>query len=69
MNSVSSFKKLASDSISSTEDSIDKVDDTIDKLEDKLDSLAEKYYKEFSAMETALAKMNSQATYLSQLFA
>jgi flagellar hook-associated protein 2 len=68
MNSVSSFKKLASDSISNTEDSIDKVDDSIDKLEDKLDSLAEKYYKEFSAMETALAKMNSQASYLSQLF-
>jgi flagellar hook-associated protein 2 len=68
INSVSAFKKSASDSISNTDDKIDDYDVTIDKLEDKLDSLADKYYKQFSAMESSLAQLNSQASYLSQLF-
>ena len=68
INSVSTFKESASDSISSTDDKIDDVEDNIDKLEDKLDALADKYYKQFSAMESSLAQLNSQASYLSQLF-
>ncbi len=68
INSISAFKSSANSSKTSTEDKIDSVEDTIDKLEEKLDAMAEKYYNKFSAMETALAKLNSQASYLSQLF-
>jgi len=34
------------------------------KMESKLADLEEKYYRQFSAMESALAKMNSQSSYL-----
>lgn len=37
-------------------------------LQDKLQSEEDKYYKQFSAMETAMAKLQSQQTYISQLF-
>ena len=72
-NALSAYQETASDSISNsehgTEKKIDDIDDDIDELEDKLDTLAEKYYEKFSAMETALSKLNSQASYISQLFA
>lgn len=41
--------------------------DDLSKLEKKLSSIEEKYYKQFAAMESALAKMNSQSSYLSSL--
>jgi len=44
------------------------IDKDISTLEDKLAALAEKYYNQFAAMETALAKLNSQAGYISSLF-
>lgn len=37
-------------------------------LQDKLQEEEDKYYKQFSAMETALSKLQSQQTYISQLF-
>jgi flagellar hook-associated protein 2 len=40
----------------------------IGDLEDKLGKLADRYYAKFSRMETALSKLNSQSTYISQLF-
>ena len=40
----------------------------IDELEDKLVELEDSYYKKFAAMETALSKINSQSTYLTNLF-
>ena len=39
------------------------------KLESRLQDIEDRYYKQFSAMETALAKINSQSSYLSGLFA
>lgn len=42
--------------------------DEVSTLQDKLADEEEKYYKQFSAMETALAKLQSQQTYISQLF-
>lgn len=37
-------------------------------LQDKLAAEEDKYYKQFSAMETAMAKLQSQQSYVSQLF-
>ena len=67
-NALSAYQDTADNSVSNTEDKIDKIDDTVDDLQDKLESMAEKYYEKFSNMETALSKLNSQASYLSQLF-
>ena len=36
--------------------------------ETKLKNIEDKYYKQFSAMESAMAKLNSQSSYLSGLF-
>lgn len=40
----------------------------IDELEEKLIDLEDSYYKKFSAMETALSKVNSQSSYLMSMF-
>ena len=40
----------------------------IDKWEEKLQNLEDKYYNQFSKMEAAMAKMQSQQSYLSSLF-
>lgn len=45
----------------------DDYDDEIAKWEEKLKDLEDKYYKKFSAMETALAKINSQSSSLAGL--
>jgi flagellar hook-associated protein 2 len=46
---------------------IEDKDDEIDKWEEKLQKMEDKYYKQFSAMETAMAKMQEQQSYISQL--
>ena len=40
----------------------------IDELEDKLVDLEDSYYKKFAAMETALSKINTQSSYLTNMF-
>jgi len=67
-NALTSYSMSAANAISSNEDKIDSIDKVVDTLGDRLDALAEKYYQKFSAMETALATLNSQASYISQLF-
>lgn len=47
---------------------IDDYDDEIDKWEEKLKALEDKYYDQFAKMETAMAKLQSQQSYLSSLF-
>lgn len=47
--------------------SIDGYEKQIKSQEDKLNEVEDKYYKQFSVMETMLAKVNSQNTYISQL--
>lgn len=42
--------------------------ENVTEMQDKLAEEEEKYYKQFSAMETAMAKLQSQQTYISQLF-
>ena len=46
---------------------IEDKDDEIEKWEEKLQKMEDKYYKQFSAMETAMAKMQEQQSYISQL--
>lgn len=67
-NTFTSYLKSANSSVVSFDDKIDLIDIQTTKLKDKLDDLASKYYNKFSSMETALAKLNSQSTYISQLF-
>lgn len=40
----------------------------VTSLQEKLQDEQDKYYKQFSSMETALTKLQSQQTYISQLF-
>ncbi len=47
---------------------ISSYDTEISNMEDKLEKLADRYYAKFSKMETALSKLNSQSSYISQLF-
>ncbi len=47
---------------------IDDYDDEIEKWQEKLQKLEDKYYDQFSAMESAMAKMQAQQSYLSSLF-
>lgn len=54
------------DDISMKKD-IDDADDEIDKWQEKLADMEDKYYKQFGAMETAMAKLQQQQSYLSSL--
>jgi flagellar hook-associated protein 2 len=67
-SALKAYQTTATNSISNTETKIDDTDTEISDLEDKLTTLSDRYYAKFSAMETALAKLNSQASYISQLF-
>lgn len=40
----------------------------VTNMQEKLEAEEDKYYKQFSAMETAMAKLQSQQTYIAQLF-
>jgi flagellar hook-associated protein 2 len=40
----------------------------VSDLQDKMNDMEDKYYSQFSSMETALSKLQSQQTYISQLF-
>lgn len=44
-----------------------KYDQEIDKWAEKLQKMEDKYYKQFGAMESAMAEMQQQQTYISQL--
>ncbi len=49
------------------DDKIEDKDDEIDKWTEKLQALEDKYYDQFAAMETAMAKLQSQQSYISSL--
>ncbi len=46
---------------------IDDYDDEIEKWQEKLQNLEDKYYDQFAAMESAMAKLQSQQSYISSL--
>ena len=49
------------------DEEIEDYDDEIEKWEEKLQDLEDKYYDQFSAMEAAMAKLQSQQSYISAL--
>ncbi len=49
------------------EEQMDAKDDEIDKWAQKLQDLEDKYYKQFAAMESAMAELQSQQSYIAQL--
>ncbi|MGN0436010.1 MAG: flagellar filament capping protein FliD [Wujia sp.] len=51
----------------SLDSEIDDADDEIEKWEEKLQALEDKYYDQFAAMETAMAKLQQQQSYLASL--
>lgn len=50
------------------DDDIKSYKEDVTSLQEKLQNEQDKYYKQFSSMETALTKLQSQQTYISQLF-
>ena len=50
------------------DDDIKSYKEDVTRLQEKLQDEQDKYYKQFSSMETALTKLQSQQTYISQLF-
>ena len=46
----------------------DEYTEKIKKQEKKLQALEDRYYKQFTTMETAMSKLNSQQSYISSLF-
>lgn len=67
-NSITSFSSVVKDSMKTTETKINSYDKEIDELETKLEDLADRYYKKFANMESALSKLNSQASFIGQMF-
>lgn len=51
----------------SMDEEIDDWDDKIDELNEKLQKMEDKYYKQFSAMEAAMAKMQQQQSALASM--
>lgn len=50
------------------DEEIDDYKDKISDMQDKMNAEEDKYYEQFAAMETAMAKLQSQQSYISQLF-
>jgi flagellar hook-associated protein 2 len=67
-SSLTTYSSNVTSAMKTAKTQINQYDKEIDGLEDKLGELAERYYAKFSRMETALSKLNSQASYISQLF-
>jgi flagellar hook-associated protein 2 len=67
-SAMTKYSSAVTESIKTGTKKLDDYDTQIDSLEDKLSSLAERYYAKFSNMETALSKLNSQSSYISQMF-
>ena len=49
------------------DDRIDDIEDEIDKWNDKLQKMEDKYYEQFGKMEAAMAKLQSQQSYIASL--
>jgi flagellar hook-associated protein 2 len=48
--------------------SIDRMDDEIDRWQDRLSQIEDRYWRQFTAMEQAMNKANSQSSWLAQQF-
>lgn len=68
-DAFSQARKSIVSSLDTISEKIGDYGDLIVRLEEQYDEISERYYNKFSAMETALARLNSQASFISQLFA
>lgn len=68
-DAFSQARKSIVSSLDTISEKIGDYGDLIVRLEQQYDEISERYYNKFSAMETALARLNSQASFISQLFA
>lgn len=66
-NNYKSFGNFFSDK--KLQKDLDDQDKQVTKWEDYVAKMEEKYYKQFTAMESAMSSLNSQQSYISQLFA
>ncbi|MGG3642837.1 flagellar hook-associated protein 2 [Bacillus gobiensis] len=48
--------------------SLDDVDKQVNRFEDRMKQVEDRYWRQFSAMETAIQRMNEQSAYMSQQF-
>lgn len=67
-SSLNTYTSTIKDSMKTSTAKITSYDTEISDLEDRLGELADRYYAKFASMETALSKLNSQSSYISQLF-
>lgn len=67
-NILNDFDNTADDTVEKLGDNIDDTKDTIDDLKDKLKDMADRYYDKFSAMETAMSKLNSTSSMITSMF-
>ncbi|NLA86365.1 MAG: flagellar filament capping protein FliD, partial [Clostridiales bacterium] len=67
-SSLTAYASNAAKSMETVKDQIKTCGREIGSLEVTLGKLADRYYAKFSRMETALSRLNSQASYISQLF-
>ncbi|MCY8175260.1 flagellar hook-associated protein 2 [Bacillus inaquosorum] len=71
-STVKSIEAKAGNSTMGTNDysigkNLNTISTDITKMQDRLNTIENRYYKKFSAMDSAIQKMNEQASYLSQL--
>jgi flagellar hook-associated protein 2 len=66
-NAISAFDIKADKDIGKTKEKIGVLEAKIDDMNEALDDKANRYYKQFSVMETALSKLNAESSALSSL--
>ncbi|KUG02328.1 flagellar hook-associated protein flid [hydrocarbon metagenome] len=66
-NKAGSSSSLADSSYMGKE--LERINDRIDEWEERLEDLEERYWSQFSAMETALQRLNNQSSWLEQQLA
>ena len=74
MRQVKSIEAKAGNSTMGTNDysigkNLNTISTDITKMQDRLTTIENRYYTKFSAMDSAIQKMNEQSSYLSQLLA
>jgi flagellar hook-associated protein 2 len=67
-SALNNYNGVVETALETSETKVNKNEIAIEKLEDDLDAMADRYYQKFSVMETALSKLDSQASLISQLF-
>ena len=65
---LAGLKGMASEKNNTLYDQIKKIDEQIERLKDQYEKEKDRYWSQFNAMEQAIANMNSQSSYLAQMF-